>query len=97
MTYTVLWVPQAEQRLAALWLSAPDREAVTTAAHRIDQQLRSNPEDQGEARSVGQRVLIDPPLGVIFQVQPEDRVVYVLTVWRFDKRPRSPKTQENGE
>jgi plasmid stabilization system protein ParE len=81
MTYTVTWVPSAEQRLADIWLHAPDRDRVTRAAHDIDQRLRRDPENDGESRSNGRRILISIPLGVIFRVFPEDRLVEVLTVW----------------
>ena len=37
--YTVVWVQSAQDELADLWLNAPDRNAVTTAAHAIDQEL----------------------------------------------------------
>jgi hypothetical protein len=39
VNYSVVWVPSAEQELAAVWLAAPDRPAVSAAAHRIDQRL----------------------------------------------------------
>jgi hypothetical protein len=39
MSYTVTWTPSAESDLAAVWLAAPDREAVTLAAHQIEQRL----------------------------------------------------------
>jgi plasmid stabilization system protein ParE len=81
MTYTVAWVPSAEQRLADIWLHAPDRDRVTRAAHDIDQRLRRDPENDGESRSNGRRILISIPLGVIFRVFPQDRLVEVLTVW----------------
>ena len=32
MRYSVLWKPQAEARLADIWLNAPDRDAVTSGA-----------------------------------------------------------------
>jgi hypothetical protein len=40
MKHTVLWTPIAEQRLAAIWMSATDRNSVTSAAHAIDKALR---------------------------------------------------------
>jgi hypothetical protein len=39
MKYTVVWVPSAEQELAALWIAAADRREVTQAANDIDQRL----------------------------------------------------------
>ena len=32
MSFRVVWMPPAEDRLAAVWLAAPDRNAVTRAA-----------------------------------------------------------------
>ena len=40
--YTVVWVRSAQDELAELWLEAADRNAVTTAAQAIDQELGEN-------------------------------------------------------
>ena len=40
MNYTVIWTPAAEAELAAAWVAASDREAVTTAAYQLEQELR---------------------------------------------------------
>jgi plasmid stabilization system protein ParE len=87
MTYTVLWVPKAEQDLATLWTNAIDRDAVTRAANEIDNRLRTDPETVGEARSYDLRILLVQPLGVTFQVRAQDRIVQVLDVWQFQRRP----------
>jgi hypothetical protein len=68
-------------------MQASDREAITAAVRRIDQRLRHDPEDQGESRDQGRRILLETPLGVTVTVQPDDRTVSVLTVWHFDRRP----------
>jgi hypothetical protein len=39
MRYTVAWDPAAEPELMAIWLRAPDRQAVTDAANEIDRLL----------------------------------------------------------
>src|SRR5450759_4456139 len=75
--------PDAEQELAALWMDAANRTAVTWAAHEIDGLLRHNPKEQGESRSLGRRVFFVRPLGVFFRVYSSDRVVQVQHVWRF--------------
>lgn len=80
--------PRAELRLATIWTTAPDRRAVAEAANRIDQMLRFDPTGLGESCAQGRRIFIEPPLGVIFRVVPEDRTVYVLTVWHFDHRSK---------
>jgi hypothetical protein len=84
MNYTVDWVPRAEQELAALWMDAQSRDAVTRASHRIDQLLRHDPEQAGESRPRGRRILFELPLGVVFRVYPDRRLVRVLHVWRID-------------
>lgn len=90
MTYTVLWVPGAEQELASLWLSAPDRVALSEAANAIDGLLRTDPEGRGESREAGRRILVEPPLGVIFSINEGDRTVLILTVWRINRRGMIP-------
>ena len=39
MNYDVFWIPAAEQELAAIWLASDDRNAVTLAAHRLEERL----------------------------------------------------------
>lgn len=82
MNFTVLWRPVAEQRLAAIWASASDRNAVTRAAHAIDTALGIDPERVGESRADDVRILLEEPLGALFTVSPDDCMVYVLSVWR---------------
>ena len=84
MKYTVLWVPKAEQELARIWMEAKDRKAVTTAAHSIEFELRHDPNSKGESREFDRRILLVPPLGVLFKVRPEDRFIHVLSIWRFE-------------
>lgn len=82
MKFTVAWAPVAERRLAELWLAAPDREVVANASDVIDQQLAERPHLVGESRGAGQRLLIESPLAVLFEVQMDDRYVLVRAVWR---------------
>jgi hypothetical protein len=84
MSYQVFWVTEAEEELAAIWLDADDRNAIATAAHVIDIALRLDPETVGESRGEGRRIFWEPPLGVIFIVSSDDRIVSVLNVWRFE-------------
>jgi hypothetical protein len=83
MRYTVLWVPRAEQELADIWTNAADRDAVTRAAHEIDQRLQRDAPNQGDSRPAGRRILFVPPLGVIFKVEELDRIARVYHVWRY--------------
>ena len=80
MRYTVTWKPRAHNQLATIWMAASDRQAVTSAANAIDQQLLHDPASMGEARSGITPVLIEPPLTVYFDVHGDDRRVDVVAV-----------------
>ncbi len=82
MRFTVVWTPSAEQELAAIWLVAADRPAITSACNTIDALLARDPSSRGRPRYDTVRELVVPPLGVDFDVQEDDRMVYVLSVWR---------------
>jgi len=83
MTYEVIWLPDTEQELAAIWLAAADRQAITDSANALDKRLRLDPGNEGESREAGERVVFSQPLGVRVRVIPDDRRVEVLRVWRF--------------
>ena len=85
MRYTVVWTPAAEQDLAAVWLDAEDRQAVTSASNLIDRLLASDPDTRGETRFDTVRTLVVSPLGVDFEFIEEDRIVWVLSVWDLTK------------
>ena len=57
MVYTVIWIPGAQNQLAALWIRATARHAVTQAAHRIDLLLRRDPDRSG-VDFYGDRLLV---------------------------------------
>jgi hypothetical protein len=86
--FTVRWEEQALNELADLWTRADSsqRQAITEASHQIDQQLSDDPENQGESRPLGCRILFAPPLGVIFHIEQHAPLVSVLHVWRFRQR-----------
>ncbi len=69
MKYTVTWKSSVKMRLADIWMTAPDRKAVTTAADAIDGLLRGSPLDQGESRSGTVRILVVLPLAVVYEVR----------------------------
>jgi len=86
--YRVAWTPSAQEHLASVWLSSPDRQAVTSAAAAIDADLVKDPQSQGESRSGGVRILIRRPLGVLYEVVEEDGTVYVFAAWTTERRSR---------
>jgi hypothetical protein len=79
--FTVLWDPDAEQELAALWLDSARRLDVTRAADAIDQRLQRNAPNEGESRPGGRRILFEDLLGILFRVDLPSRTARVLHVW----------------
>lgn len=86
MSYLVAWKPSAADRLAEVWLSAPDRAAVTAAADALDAALRGDPHQYGESRGGSTRMVVVPPLAVVYEVIDADRLVEVLSVRYISKR-----------
>lgn len=84
MSYTVRFLPDAEQELAELWMDSSKRDSVTQAAHRIDKQLMRDPEQLGESRSQDCRIFFEPPLAVLFRVLVGSQLVEVVHLWEFD-------------
>jgi len=90
VSYTVVWKPSAQRKLAQLWTTGPDRQAITDAANRIDALLKRDPLALGESRSGGVRVYFEPPLIVEFRVSEPDRLVEVLRVGRVPLALQGP-------
>ncbi len=80
MKYTVVWKPSALNKLAEYWMAGADRDEITAASNRIDQNLKFDAHIRGESRSGSTRVLIEPPLVVALDVQELDRVATVLSI-----------------
>jgi hypothetical protein len=87
MRFRVGWKQSAENELATIWTNAPERAAVTAAADRIDSLLRKDPLAVGESRKGNLRVLLEPPLAVLYEVDELDLFVDVLKVWRISGPP----------
>jgi len=83
MRFTVVWKPDAENKLIRLWLDATDRGSIRRAADEIDRLLADDPARQGESRSTNVRILFVDPLVVVFAVRELDRIVEVVCVWRI--------------
>ncbi len=86
MICTVVWRPAAEEKLAALWTEADNRQAVSEAANSIDSVLRADPLDSGESRVGNIRILTVPPLSVYYDVHEDDRLVAIWAVWTRSER-----------
>jgi hypothetical protein len=80
MKWTVTYRPSADEQLAELWLNATDRQAISSASNAIARQLASDPLIAGESREDNLRILIEPPIAVIYDVSELDRLVSVWSV-----------------
>lgn len=87
MTFPIVWLPDALDRLTDIWTDAVDRKAVTVASNRIDLRLAGDPLNEGESRDADVRIAFEPPLQVLFRVLTTERVVQVLEVGVFSPRP----------
>ena len=84
MKYEVIWQAIAENELAAIWLAAADRDAVTAAAEWLDRRLSHDPLTLGESRrSSVNRIAVRLPIGIEFEVNPDDNREIVQGVFRF--------------
>ena len=82
MKFTVTISDTAESFLTELWLAGPDRDAVTAAQHHIDSILAQNP-FRGIVEREGLRRLVVPPLSVVFEIEPEEKIVRITGVARM--------------
>jgi hypothetical protein len=74
VNYRVIWPRGSLNHLAAVWLTTPDRDAVTGASHRIEQQLATDPFACGFARdSSVNRTIVDFPLGIEYEIIEDDK------------------------
>ena len=78
--YTVVWPQSALDELAHIWLNSNDRNAVTSAAHRIDRELAEDAPQKGLELDQGLRAFYAEPLRVLCAVREDDRIVEVLRV-----------------
>jgi len=79
--YTVIWVPSARRRLAELWNDNPAiRQDIADTNDEIDSWLATDPLGIGiETGGVG-RLVVRPPLMVLYRVVEDDRQVRVIYV-----------------
>lgn len=83
MKYSVACTPAADGELAAIWIAAQDREAVTIAAREIDRVLADAPLTHGESRGEDLRIIFVTPLGARYLVRSEDLRVVIVQFWTF--------------
>ncbi|MGC1272791.1 MAG: type II toxin-antitoxin system RelE/ParE family toxin [Planctomycetaceae bacterium] len=92
--YTVIWAPEIERRIADYWVrsDSAERNRLTKIVHSIDHELSAAPERTGEMleREATTRFWVlsefDPPVRVVFEFSPGDRIVSVLLLTLHGRR-----------
>ena len=94
--WEVIWEPESEQTLLALWLDARDRAAITEASAAADAALAADPTGAGESRLAFEdaeqyradvRTAFFGPLTVDFALSEAKREVTVTAVARTRPGP----------
>lgn len=85
MSYRLRWKRSALEELADLWTDADssDRNEINEAVSSIERELGRAPLQAGESRSAGNRIVLEPPIAMVFNVDPEKQEVRVLQIWRY--------------
>ncbi len=85
MNYTVKWVKRALDQLAAVWMAAADRAAVTAASHRLEQEIAADPSGRGLPRGLPVvYTAIELPLGIEYEIVEKDKKVRILRLWSLE-------------
>jgi hypothetical protein len=82
--------------LSEAWEQADDalRCAMLQASRRLDQQLHQAPQEQGESRDGQVRILFQTPLGVLFEVDEDKKLVRILRAWAYRAGTSGPDGEE---
>jgi hypothetical protein len=80
MNFTVDWPDDSLAALAAAYLQAPDRQAVTAAQAAIDRLLAMDPRGNSTAVNEGLYALEVRLLRVQYEISERDRIVTVVSV-----------------
>jgi hypothetical protein len=78
MRCTVVCNPAAADQLARIWLRAIDKTAISRAANKIDQLLRTSPETVGQPHRDCYLLVCDC-LAVQYRFSPDDCLVEILS------------------
>jgi hypothetical protein len=80
MRYNVDWDISARRTLAAIWIKAANRQAVTAAQDQIDRLLAANPLGNSKPVSEGLYAINVHPLRAVFEVDDSTKFVMVVSV-----------------
>ena len=85
MKFTVVSLPSVDDTQIELWLSAPDRKAVSAAANWIERQLKIDPLTKVTAVDDVYFIRRDP-LVALCKISVDDRLVTIIDVHRANDR-----------
>jgi len=84
--FTVVWSRSSQRRLAELWLDNPAiRPEITEAADQIDRALANVPATIGISVSSRSRLVVPPPLSVLYWISERDMQVRVIHLSFWDE------------
>jgi len=89
VSYQIAWLPEILRRFTDKWsrLGKDRQREVMDALEGIDHQLISSPMLTGESRDMNShRILIHPPVTVVFRVDIRLQVVRIVGAGIIDKR-----------
>ena len=81
MKYEVSWDPDAFRSLMRAFVAANQPQSAVHAFDEIERILSVDAETQGESRDKDRRILIVPPIGVIFRARHDTGQVLILDAW----------------
>jgi hypothetical protein len=88
--YRVVWRKKARQRLDVLAFLARERgdfiDRIPRAIEAIELRLALNPSVEGESRGDNERVLIENPLSVIYEVFEAEAAVLIYNATVYPRR-----------
>ena len=80
MNYAIIWLEEAEEQLADLWMRANDPKGINEYIEFVERLLGYAPLDFGESRGGNDRIILSGPVGLIYRVDEANRTVQVVTV-----------------
>ena len=86
MSYDIVWDVAAYRKLEKIWSEATPNGPAVDSFDEIERRLSESPEQEGESRPHGRRILIIAPLGIVFRQQQRLREVHILDVRDFPRR-----------
>ena len=83
--FSLIWQPNSQLMFIGMWMTAGAamRRRIAQAVQRIILQLSADPQNAGESRDRGRRVMREAPVGVLFKVDAKRMRVRILQIWEY--------------